>query len=31
MVLGLADLARGDVGDYGTGEGADSLLPSRQP
>jgi hypothetical protein len=31
MVLGLADLATGQVGDYGTGDGADALLPVRQP
>jgi len=31
MVLGLSDLAAGRVGDYGTGDGAEALLPDRQP
>jgi hypothetical protein len=31
MVLGLADLATGQVGDYGAGDGADALLPVRAP
>jgi hypothetical protein len=31
MVLGLAALSGGDVGHYGSGEGADALLPSRRP
>ena len=30
MVLALADLATGGVGDYGTGDGAKALLPVRQ-
>ena len=30
MVLGLAALANGQVGHYGTGEGADALLPTRR-
>jgi hypothetical protein len=31
MVLGLADLAGGQIGHYGVGEGADALLPTRHP
>jgi len=31
MVLGLGDLSAGQVGDYGTGDGAEALLPARQP
>jgi hypothetical protein len=31
MVLGLADLANGQIGHYGVGEGADALLPTRHP
>jgi hypothetical protein len=31
MVLGLAGLSSGDVGHYGSGDGADALLPSRRP